>query len=84
MKIVLKVLRKLILLAKFLILINKMNTKIKVKLNGAINAFRHMKISDLLKLHPNLSYEQKLELSAKMGHSLSVQRDYERLNISKL
>ena len=40
-----------------------------------INLYRHMKVNDVLK-NCNCSYEERLELSKKMGHSPATQLKY--------
>jgi hypothetical protein len=57
-------------LSDFVYLMNK-----KIGITGSINSIRHMKVSDKLN-NPNITNEEKLELSNSMGHSVITQAKY--------
>lgn len=57
--------------------IGKMNSSIDV--NGSINTLRKMKVSQKLAL-PNITEQDRLDFSRKMGHSTTTQQDiYKRI-----
>ena len=61
--------------------VSKLNKSLgyDTKQYGAINIYRHMRVSDLYKGDKqNLSFEEREALSNEMGHSLTVQKQYKR------
>jgi len=59
--------------------VSKINKSLGYNNHGAINMYRHMRVSDLYKGDKQkLTFEDREKLSNEMGHSLLVQKQYER------